>query len=79
VYVDRSRRHGADDAADEQGREANSFLGGRCRRHTLTGRLRGYTVRTSSGKDDCSTSDDEPTHSCASGMLPTELIDDGIL
>jgi hypothetical protein len=79
VHVDRSLRHGADDAADEQGREANPFLGGRCRCHTLTGRLRGNTVRTASGKYDRSTADNEPTHSRTSRVMPTELINEGIV
>jgi hypothetical protein len=79
VHVDRSRRHVADDATDQQGREANPVLGRRRRRHTLIGRLRGHTVRTASGKDDCSTANDEPTNSRASSVMPTERINEGIV
>jgi hypothetical protein len=79
VHVDRSRRHVLDNATDQQGREANPVLGGRRRRHTLIGLLRGYTDRTASGKDDCSTADDEPTNSRTSGVMPTERIYEGIV
>jgi hypothetical protein len=72
-----------DDAADEQGGKPNPFLGGRGRRHTLTGRWRcllsSGMIKTATSKDGRSTSDDEPTHGRTPGVRPADSIDDGML